>query len=314
MTTAEFINKWKAGKLGRKKQHSGYRVLDGDHCSLLVRATRRRHRPTGSELLGINFGHGICLFTSNVRTLRRVVFKDLTKPMPVVTNTILKEDDEKILESGIIDMTDDYVLLEVGETPWLIGHDPDFKEFDSFKYNMAVSVPRRVQSVALAIPLCKPEKDQITGIDLLLKRMPSDFEPQFLSSKDIEILMNPPKPGDFGFSLTDCKVRSVYTDGDTVAIPLQLDSYAAKSFQGKEYLKKVQRYNVATTRLKKYVPSKWEDIEVDDGEGKIVIDFRNNQTYVKGTVTEKWGPRSFTVNGWYQVLGKSPFVGMKASR
>lgn len=312
MTTSEFINKFKTGKLGKKRQHASYRVMDGQHCQLLVRATKRYGMPGGSELIGIYFGDGIVLFHKNFSGLRYSVTDQVDSPKPVLTDKVLKENDEHLIDSGIIEVDDErgLMLVEIGDTPWLFEQDPKFKPNRysgwDWSYNTGVQLSKRVETVEEAIQNTILPPDQISQLGRLLKVMPSDFVPVATSEADKKLLMNPPNPFDYGFGLNDLVTSSGYSTAGQGCKPLYLKNKLFNSGTG--FKTAVQAYNDAVKRFTNIEPDFWEKLTITktgDNPGTIIIG-ENEQVYIKGHVYLR--NNSSEVGDfmtWHQVLGES---------
>ncbi len=317
MKTSDFINLFKTNGLGKKRQHSGYRVMDGEHCQILVRSTKRRGVPKGSELIGIYFGHDVCLFHKNFYNLRASVTDQVSDPKPVISAAILKESDEYLINSGIIGFDEDkgLLLLEIGETPWLFEQDPMYtmhsqrppRPYWTWHYNTGAQVSRRVASVAEAENDTALPDDVVSRLGYLLKVMPSNFEPVSTSEADKNILMTPPNPFDYGMTLDDLIVAA----GSRVGVglergcnPLRITMKVSAEARSAQFKKDVSVYNRATDRFDKKNPSTWEGIHVGDN-GTVFIG-ANEQVYLKGHVVQKSpGTEETDLNTWCQVVGKT---------
>jgi hypothetical protein len=313
MKASDFINLFKTGRLGKKRQHAGYKVMDGDHCQLLVRATRQYGVPGGSELIGIYFGDGLCIFHSNFNMLRDSVSDHVTHPKPVFTNVILKGDDPNILDSGIIgfDDTKRLLLLEIGETPWLLEYDPKYtpsKWSDwEWSYNTGTQISKRVETVEAAEKDIVLPDDQISTIGRLLKVLPSDFVPLSTSKEDEKLLMAPPNPFDFGLGLDDLCVQSVYARGGRGCTPLYVKEKVISSPRGAPFKQAAYDFNAATKRFDEREPSQWE--ELTSGDNGVILIGANEQVYVKGHVYHRYNAaEKADFATWHQVLGTTPKV------
>ncbi len=307
MKTAEFINLFKTGRLGKKRQHSGYKVMDGEHCQLLVRATRSGGVPGGSELIAIYFGHGICLFHSNFDSIRDSVTEDVTAPKPVITSGILKESDESLIESGIIgfDDTKKLLLLEVGVTPWLLEQDDRYTPNKwaewSWDYNTGSQVSRRVETVAEAMKDVALDDGTISAVGYMLRVLPSNFIPVTTSEVDKQLMMNPPSPFQHGLGFGDLVVRSVYSGNSTGCTPLFVKSDVLRSPQGATFKAAMRAYNAAVERFDDIEPGSWENVTTDES-GTILVG-AGEQVYLKGHVSCRYkSSESVDLPTWHQII------------
>lgn len=311
MKVSDFINLFKTGGLGKKRQHSSYRVMDGDHCQLLVRATKRRGVPGGSELIGIYFGHDVTLFHNNFNKLRDSVTDAVSDPKPVINGKIIKQEDEGLIDSGIIgiDDTKGLLLLEIGETPWLLEHDevytPNKYAYWTWNYNTATQVSKRVGSIAEATGDIVLPDGVISNLGYLLRVMPSDFIPLATNKEDEKLLMNPPNPFNYGLTLDDLIVQTVYGNTGRGCVPLYVKRKIAASPRGAQFKADADAYNEATVRFEIKEPSYWENLTSED-KGTVLIG-ANGQVYLKGHVWTRYhaSSESATFKVWHQVLGKT---------
>ena len=309
MKVSDFINLFKTDGLGKKRQHSGYRVMDGDHCQLLVRATKRWGVPGGSELIGIYFGHGVCLFHDNFYKLRDSVTDGVSDPKPVINKEILKENDEHLINSGIIGFDEDkgLLLLEIGETPWLFEQDPEYVpntyNYWKWHFNTGTQVSRRVATVAEAENDIVLPDDVVSRLGYLLKMMPSDFEPISTSEVDKKLLMNPPNPFNYGLTLDDLTVETMYGGGGRGCAPLFLKQGVAQEAKATQFKFDVAAYNKATERFDNREPNQWEDITTDE-TGTLLIG-ANEQVYLRGHISQRYSAEVADLQVWYQMIGKT---------
>ncbi len=307
MKTADFINLFKTGKLGKKRTHSEYKVMDGDNCQLLVRATRRCGVPGGSELLGVYFGDDLCLFHANFRGIRNSVLDQVSEPKPILVNTVLDENDQHIIESGVIGFDEEkrLMLVELGETPWLLEHDPSFSNhYWNWRYNTGTQVSKRVATVAEAMADIKEPDDQITRLGRLLQVMPSDYVPVSTSKADIERLMSPPTPFDYGFTLEDCQVLPMFAQRATGATPLYLKPKIAQSTLANKFNAAAIAYNEAADRFNERTPGQWE--ELTHNETGSILKAEGGAIFIKGHVYHRYNSsEKHDFPTWHKVLGKA---------
>lgn len=229
--TVSFIRAFMHGTLGRKRVHGTYRVLVGDHCKVLVRASTRYGVPDGNTLIGINLSdeEQQCMFfhwfNTNCFTYR--MNKDLdVYNAPKIPADVLDDDDGNILASGIVEANDTKVLIELGDKPYLLHKkvDDNGKQvvYDAEsgggipKFATADKLRVRVATIAEAE---EQVKDPV-GLEQLLSgwwidKMPVDFKPPALLAEYVDTLHHPLDPLDFDFTIDDCGVTSTSHDGNT---------------------------------------------------------------------------------------------------
>ena len=314
MTTAEFINLFKTGKLGKKRTHSGYRVMDGDHCQLLVRSTRRYRAPSGSELLGIYFGNNICIFHNNFSGIRSSVTKDVVGSKPILSNNVLDQDDQSLIDSGIIEVDEDrqLMLVEIGETPWLFEFDPSYcGKFGGWDYNTGSQITKRVATIAEAEKDVALGEHHIDRLGRLLEVMPSDFVPVATSEKDHEILKHPPNPFHYGFSLEDCTGPAAYSRNGTGCGPLYLRSKAAASNAAIPFKEAVQEYAYALERFIERAPPCWN--ELTHSESGTILVAEGGNVYIKGHISHRYNSsEEHDFDTWNKILGESKKIRLAA--
>ena len=312
MKVADFINLFKTGGLGKKRQHTGYKVMDGEHCQLLVRSTRRWGVPGGSELIGIYFGSDVCLFHNNFYKLRNSVTECVHHPKPIITGSILKSSDEHLINSGIIGFDEDkgVMLIEIGDTPWLFEQDNKYTPTNyadwKWHYNSGTQISKRVGTVAEALNDVVLPDNVVSRLGYLLKVMPSDFAPITTSEEDIKLLMNPPNPFNYGLTLDDCVVQTVYGSKGLGCHPLIVKRSVASSSRGAQFRADSVAYNGALERFDGRSPGHWEDIQEDESNGSLLIGV-NKQVYLKGQVHNRFNANTEKDNfkTWVQVMGKT---------
>jgi hypothetical protein len=310
MKVADFINLWKTGKLGKKRQHTGYRVIDGDHCQLLVRSTSHRGVPGGSELIGIYFGNNVCIFHANFDGIRDSVIKKVECPKPVLCGAVMKGNDPALIDSGIIGFDDEkgLLLVEIGETPWLFECDPLFKPSRyttwDWKYNTGTQLGKRVETVAEAEKDIVLDDGVVSMIGYLLKVMPSNFTPLTTSEEDQKLLMLPPNPADYGLTLDDMCVQTVYNRGGRGCTPLFVKDKVLVTQRGAQFMADALAHNAAAKRFSEVEPAYWDQLTSDEN-GTLLVG-ANEQVYIKGHVYHRYASsESGDFKVWHQVLGKT---------
>jgi hypothetical protein len=238
------------------------------------------------------------------------VTNDVTHPKPVFNSGILKENDEHLIESGIIgfDDTKELLLLEIGETPYLLEQDAAYKpsRYSTWEwgYNTATQVSRRVASVDEAVKDTVLPEGVVSNLGYLLKPLPSDFVPLSTSEEDKKVLMSPPNPFNYGLGLDDLVVQQIYSRGGQGCVPLFVKQTVLRSPRGTQFKADADAYNKATERFNNIEPSYWEELTSDD-KGTVRLG-ANEQVYLKGHVYHRYqSSEQADFMTWVQVLGKT---------
>ncbi|MBW2637102.1 MAG: hypothetical protein JRC86_06205 [Deltaproteobacteria bacterium] len=192
--TPSFIDAFMNNKLGRKRVHGTYRVLEGDHCRLLVKAYTEYGRPAGSTIMAINLqpeeltAKPLCFWhwhNYNEFTYRMRRDFDIhqwqTLPQVMMSGT-----DSALLNSGIVEIGPEHLLVEIGDKPFLL-HKMKNEEGDTLnRYNHIDPVSNRVATIAEAKVLTADPIGQKNicgewwGMPQALDFMPPPIEPVVL--------------------------------------------------------------------------------------------------------------------------------------
>jgi hypothetical protein len=233
--TVSFIRAFMHGTLGRKRVHGTYRVLDGDHCKLLVRASTRYGAPDGSTLIGINLGtvDEPCVFfhfyNTNCFTYRMNKDLDIYN-MPKLPADILDGDDSNLTASGIVDANEDHILIELGDKPYLLhrkkASDGSIEPFYDREHGTGVpkfSALDKLQARVATISGAQAVLKDPVGMEQLLEawwvdKQPDSFTPPGLDAEVQETLSQPINPLAFGYTLDDCGITTSAYDEDSVGI------------------------------------------------------------------------------------------------
>jgi hypothetical protein len=216
-TTVTFIQAFLHGKLGKKRVHGTYRVLDGDHCKVLVRASTQYGKPSGNNLIALNISSNtesvsfFHYFNTSCFTYR--MNKDLDiYSAPRLPIDILGGNDPHLLNSGIIDFNDNEVLVEIGDTPYLLhkrkDNDNNILKWESnIRFSVLDKIPARVATISEAKELIKdpPGAEQLCDIWWAHKQ-PAGFRPPTLDDVTVGALSTPVNPLDHGYTLDDCSI------------------------------------------------------------------------------------------------------------
>ena len=218
MNTADFINGFIHDTLGRKKTQGTFRVLEGSHCKLLVSSTRSNNRPAGNELIGIQLFSPTNKFTwfYSCLELRREMYStsginDYQRLPENVFNTRVPN----LLNSGIVDTSDAYSVIEIGDMPYLFTHENTTRIIEEVE-----ELESRVSTIDEALELIKiPGDCVIINRNIIAKPMPNDFAPQEIDNDHKQLLISPPTPMDFGYSFEEC-----YPTSEGMLLPIGSDS------------------------------------------------------------------------------------------
>ncbi len=256
-TTLEFITRFFDDRLGRKRVHGTYRVLEGDYCKLLVRATVVYGTPSGNHLIAIDlsdnksrmvfwknsFGRNFSYRAS--RNIERSIASYQALP-----ELILSGDEENILNSGIVDITDHHALIEIGDKPFLLHRDMLNTSIDKKRaYTHANQVPNRVASIREALDKVKdPITDRKICQEWWAKEMPLGFTPPKFDPELVKVLSTALNPLDFGFDMDECRIANVSTQGGYESSNLRAFYPKKKVLQVTPTPAKVQRWIKATAK------------------------------------------------------------------
>jgi hypothetical protein len=238
------------------------------------------------------------------------VTDDVTHPKPVFNSAILKENDDALIMSGIVDKDDDkkLILMEIGDTPWLLEQDPTYKPSKylewSWKYNTGNQLSRRVGTIAEAQKAIILPDDVRSTIGYLLKVMPSNFTPTTTSDGDLKILMSQPNPLDYGLTLDDLVILSMYGIEGEGCKPMCVKRSVMTMPRAAQFKLDLTTYNEAIKRFKHREPQTWDKI-CSNTNSRILIG-ANEQVYLKGSVYNKYASAdAANLMVWHQVLGET---------
>ncbi|KKK91672.1 hypothetical protein LCGC14_2710570, partial [marine sediment metagenome] len=231
-TTITFVQAFFENKLGRKRVHGTYRVLEGDYCKLLVKATTRYGAPAGNELIALDLSddNNTLVFwrTSYSRSFSYRMTRNIKESIgdyQVLPEGICTGSEDNILNSGIVDITKLHALIEIGDKPFLLhrrvkdggaqtveletnpsSHNPS--------YSHANQVPNRAASIREAQDKVKdPVTDRKLCQEWWAKEMPFGFTPPEFDPELVKILQTALNPIDYGFDIDECSIGTVSGSG-----------------------------------------------------------------------------------------------------
>lgn len=321
-TTTKFITSFFNNTLNRKKVHGTYRVLEGDYCKLLVRATVEFGIPSGNELIAIDISDSenrmVFWKKGYSRNFSYNVTRDIEEgmgPYQTLPDMILTGEEENILNSGIIDISPAYALIEIGDKPFLLhrtitGGDAQTVTLGK-GYSHANQVPRRVSSILKAQATVKePVDERKLCKEWWAKEMPQGFVPPVFDPEAVKILSTALNPIDFGFAIAECTVNG----GPSIRyfIPkkkvLETVPTAAKVHRWNGAL---AQWTDAASALWKRQPVEYKGLSVqssryssmsndEDRTGTIIV--TTEGVYITGKVHNKinWN-EAVTLTTWYKL-------------
>lgn len=314
MKTADFFNLFKHHQLGKKRNFGAYRVIDGDTCQVLVRASTRFNVPNGSELIAITFSPTITLWhATNLRNVKHTVRDEINGKVLSICSDVMDDQADNLLDSGIIDIdeTNKKMLIEIGDTPWLLENEECIEdEYWTWTYNIATKLGVRCASVAEAVLDTKPQPNTISALGWTMERMPVSFVPDGISHEDRATLTaGMPNPMNFGFQVEHCKRETTYTRGSLGGDLLFLMSEHANTSDGQRYKVACDAWDEAINRYDNMKPNRYENISTNGGELVLV----DQQLYLKGEVRQVFASSNHAnLAGWHKLLNKSSKIRLKA--
>ena len=309
MKTADFFNLFKNHALGKKRNFGSYRVLDGDNCQVLVRASTRYGVPNGSELIAITFSNRITLWHhNNLQQIKYVVVDAIDGIKLKVNATILDEKADNLLDSGIIDIDaiNDKMLIEIGDVPWLFENEPTLMDDKwNWTYNIGTKLGVRCGNIADALIHAKMPSNTISALGWTMERMPESFKPDGISSEDRSTLSKPINPLDYGFDIEHCTRETTYIRGSVGPDLLYLKQAYAGSSGGLAYVAACKVWDDALGRYAEITPSRHESISRAGGE-MVRVGGANGQLYLKGQHRQLYdSSQAIDLQGWHKLLDKS---------
>lgn len=309
MKTADFFNLFKDHALGKKRSFGAYRVIDGNHCQVLVRSYRRNGMPGGSELVAISFSPDITLWhDDNLRQINSDVVDAIQGFNIRINSDILDKHADNLLDSGIIevDEVNAKMLIEIGDTPWLFEHEEtQTDEYWNWLYNIGTKIGVRCASIADALINAKPEPNTISALGWTMEKMPDNYVPDGITPEDRATLSKPPNPMDYGFEVEHCKRETTYTRESVGPELLFLRSNNAGSANGKRYVAACNTWNEALSRYGGMRPGRYEDITCYDGD-MILIGGPSGTLYLKGENRNMYDSTTKVhLAGWHKLLSRS---------
>jgi hypothetical protein len=317
-TTVKFIEAFFEGKLGRKRVHGTYRVLDGEHCKLLVRAITEYGRPAGSNLIGLNLNCGsiqnAAFWSSSGQRsftyrMGRRIETDRWQELPMAA---MNSQDEALIGSGIIDFDDLSLLIEIGDTPWLLHAKFNDQDQRLKGYGFIDRVPKRVSTVQEARLLTKdPEGQVLLCNEWWAEPKADDFVPPEFDAALLATMSTPLNPLDYGFAMNEVTVGSEGYGNETMRFLMPLDSCLTHPYttKAKNWIAARDEWRKAATAWENRNPAHYQSLSISSKRfsrtsatgGEIT---RCGQgVYIRGTIhsMNDWNNVS-TVGRWHKLM------------
>lgn len=261
--TEAFVSGFVHGTLGRKHVFGSYRVLDGEHCKVLVKSGQSFGRPSSISVIGIDlstkdtrlvFFHNNNISIGNYSTTR--MLRECGAQQ--IPDSMFKSGDNELLNSGIIEIEEGSALIEIGDEPWLLDRQLGngntgyvTTPLGCPKYASAANVSKRVGTIREAHNLTKqPDGQSMIVEQWWATPMEPGFEPPGLDSSHLKTLSTPLNPLNYGFTIDQC-----YVIASRINSEITLYELVPK----KEYLSNKTAHNTISYRK---AQTEWEAAKV----------------------------------------------------
>jgi len=325
-TTLKFITGFFGNTLGRKRVHGTYRVLEGDYCKLLVRATTMYGTPAGNELIAIDLSNDnnrmVFWKQGFARSFSYRVSRKIEEGIgkfQALPETICNGSEDNLLNSGIVDISPTHALIEIGDKPFLLHSEAAISpRTRQTSYSHANQVPKRVSSIYEAQ---EEVKDPIDNRKLCqewwAKEMPFGFKPPEFDPELEKILRTALNPLDFGFEIDECAISTM--SGSSYGGP-SLRSFVPrkkiveaipKTTKVQKWMEAVAKWSAAADKLLKRKPVLYKGLSIhssrytsiakdEERTGTIIV--TTEGVFVIGTVHSKadWN-QSDTLTQWFKL-------------
>ena len=308
MKVSSFISHFKNHTLGKSRSCGSYRVLEGACCQVLVKARKYYNTPAGSDLIAITFTPELTFFAHGYYNIRNTTRYEVVGQCFKVSSSFLNGGCDNLLDSGIIDVDTESrkMLIEIGDTPWLLEYEKVMAEISVGPYHTASKLSIRCSSISEALDMLKPDKDTVTALGWEFRKMPNNWEPMYCSDEDRQILRTSPNPMDFGFEIEHCRERVVTNSSNTMGVnTLGLKTIYKDDPNAQLYMDAVQRWGKALERYRNAFPSMFNSQLSPVESGLLVYQADDNSYYVKGCIKEYYGSNKATFAGWHRIEQKS---------
>ena len=317
-TVTTFVQAWLENKLGKKKSHASFRILNGDHCSVLVKGHTRYGRPYDLYVIAIRLNSAtedlIFFHSQNTNQFNYQVGRTLKESeYPKLPIDILSTENVDILTSGVIDSNDTHVLIEIGDRPFLLnrmlGSDGEqIKLHTASVFTALTKVPARCGTIEEAKLLTKePDNLELLCDVWWVEKQPEGFRPPRIDVGVSSFLNTPPNPLNYGFSIEDCYVidldkhasilvphKDLRESNTPNAVSYRVDVEAWNDMMGKVDEWHPLEYNGITTRRSRYGYGTEEN-----RSGTILA--TPSGVYVTGVFSNKHTWSEQTLTGWWKL-------------
>jgi hypothetical protein len=187
---------------------------------------------------------------------------------------MLSGDEENLIDSGVIAHNDTHMLIEIGDTPWLLTILPVEQEGAHIgsstqlltKFSKAQQLSRRVASIGAAMEQGKAPDGAISICDVWwADPMLDQFTPPEIDPEVVKVIATGLNPMDFGFTIDECTVSSLGYGSDAISflIPSGIDMSGGQKSQAHD------------SREVKYVKAreKWEKA-INQYTGRNPIEYK----------------------------------------
>lgn len=270
-TTNSFVRGFMEGTLGKKRTHSSYRVLQGDHCRVLVKSETEGGQPIGNVVVAVEFniadGPRLVFFKSKRMFRWRVANEVGTGLFQEVPGSLIDNHEKDILNSGVVDADGSHVLIELGDVPFLFTYRlTEDKYIKQTKGNVPAfdtvqQIPNRVPTVAKALELLGVGDGNVMIANTWeAQPMPLGFKPPVLDAVWEATLSKGINPLDFGYDLLDCVPRG------NGLVPIEtLNDSTPTDARYRAWVAAVETWKMATKKYNDMYPAYHSDLDVRKG-------------------------------------------------
>ena len=309
MNSAEFISEFCCDTLGRKTVHGTFRVLTGPHCSILVSSTKSKNKPAGNSLVAIRLPsilNTFVWFCWNHNLLNRVASNVRISKYQSLPGRVFNINIPNLLNSGIVDTSDEYSVIEIGDSPYLFTHNSGYTGRQP-KLNQIEVLESRVSTIKEALELVKiPDDCALINKNIIAKPMPNDFVPQEIDKESKQLLITPPSPLDYGYSFEEC-----HPTDNGMLLPMDTEALASPTTTREiEWNKAKQQYNTALALWKTMYPYGHAYMDVKKIQyimsnttrgGRLIVS--PSGVFFKGrVVSTEFANVATTVAGWHRYM------------
>jgi hypothetical protein len=216
----------------------------------------------------------------------------------------LDGDDEALIGSGVIEINNDNVLLEIGDSPYLLHRKVNEHGVQLEGYGFIDKVPKRVSSIAEALVLTKePDGQVIVCNEWWTEPQAEAFTPPAFDPELIKIMSVPLNPIEFGFNMDELQVETIGYGDDETAVLVPQDALLSGTLtsRARAWIDKRKEWRAASRKWTNRKPVVYQNITTqtqrfsrgnNSGSGEIV---RTGQgVYIRGMF--------HSMNDWTEVI------------